>query len=92
MAKPSKEEGIILALVERFEKHRYPQALAMKQRVENGETLTDLDIQFLGEVFHDCEQVRSFVDQRPEWQQLAARAFQLYKDITDKALENERRG
>ena len=51
--------------------------------------LTEPDIAFLKRVFADANQSGSFVDRRPELNELASRVVSLYKEITDKALENE---
>ncbi|GAB6260853.1 hypothetical protein L4174_016810 [Photobacterium sp. CCB-ST2H9] len=84
-----KEAGIIQALAERMESQRLPRALAMKKRVDDGETLNELDIQFLKEVLDDAQRIRPLVERHPEWQTLAAGMIHLYQEITRKALENE---
>lgn len=89
MAESSKNAGVILALVERFQKERLPRALALKEKVDKGELLNEFDIAFLEEVFQDAERIKPLVDENPEWQALAARVVHLYKEITEKALENE---
>ena len=50
MTDTSKEQGIIQARLDRFRKLILPQALAMKERVDAGERLSNLDMQFLKEV------------------------------------------
>ncbi|MBK5967230.1 MULTISPECIES: hypothetical protein [Thiorhodovibrio] len=85
----SKEEGVLLAIVERFEQFRLPRALEIKARVDHGEALTDTDITHLEQVMEDAESIKAYVDKRPEFGKLYARAVHLYKDITDKALANE---
>lgn len=89
MIESSKDAGVILALAERFQKERLPRALALKERVDKGEVLSDLDIAFLEEVFQDARHIQPLLDQHPEWQALAGRAVHLYKEIMDKASENE---
>lgn len=91
MSKSTRDAGIIQVLAERMEKQRLPRALALKEMVDRGECLGDLDIAFLEEVFEDASQIRSLLDAHPEWHELAGRMLQLYKQITDKALENEQR-
>jgi hypothetical protein len=65
-------------------------ALALKEKVDRGELLDDFDLGFLEEVFADSSSIRPFLAQHPEYQELAARMMHLYKEITDKALQNEK--
>ncbi|KDM89633.1 hypothetical protein [Photobacterium galatheae] len=89
MDSKEKEAGILQALAERMESQRLPRALAMKKRVDDGETLNELDIQFLKEVLDDAQRIMPLVERHPEWQSLAASLINLYQEITRKALENE---
>jgi hypothetical protein len=87
---PSKDTGTIVALAERFETQRLPRALALKAQVERGERLSDQDLKFLDQVFSEAGQIRTLLDKHPEWQPLVARVMSLYKEITERALANER--
>jgi hypothetical protein len=89
MTEASKDAGVIQALAERLEKQRLPKALALKTKVDGGGLLDEADIAFLEEVFAGTNQIKPLLDSHPEWQDLAMRMLGLYKDITQKALENE---
>jgi hypothetical protein len=90
MTKSSENIGVVLALVERFTEQRLPRAIALKARVEQGERLSERDIAFLDKVLRDANNIMPLVDKHPEWQPIAVRAISLYKEITEKALENEK--
>ena len=92
MADTSNDTGVIMALMERFENQRLPQALEIKKRVDKGEKLTEGDIEFLNQVFEDSRHVQPLVHKHPEWLSLVSRIVNLYKEIMDKALENEQGG
>ena len=90
MTDTSGDSGVILALMRRFNEQRLPRALKLKKRVDQGEKLTETDIAFLEEVFNDAQHTGPLVEKHPELQPLVSRAISLYKEITDRALENEK--
>jgi hypothetical protein len=87
--KSAKDLGVATALLTRFTTQRLPRTLALKEKVERGERLDEGDIAFLHEVFETAGQIKSLVDRHPEYQEIYAQAAQLYKEITEKALDNE---
>jgi ATP-dependent helicase/DNAse subunit B len=86
---PSKDEGVIAVLIERFNKERLPRMLRLKEKVDSGEKLGDLDISFIQEVFKDANHVLPLGDRHPEYQNLIAKVIRLYHEITEQALKNE---
>ena len=90
MAEPSDDTGVIVALAKRLETIRLPLAKELKDKVDRGEKLNDLDMNFLEEVNEDIQKVRPILDRNPEWQPIAAKMLELYKEITAKAIENEK--
>jgi len=89
MAESTKDNGVILALIERFQTQRLPRSQALKAKVDRGDVLNDQDLAFLGQVFEDAQYIKPLADKHPEWQPLVARAMELYKEITERALANE---
>jgi hypothetical protein len=89
MSDASKDAGVLQVLVERFNSQRLPRALDLKKKVDAGETLGDRDLQFLEEVFTAAHEIHSLADKHPDMQSLYANTVHLYKEILDKAMENE---
>ena len=90
MNKITKDEGVIEALIERFENQRLPRTLEIKKHVDAGKPLSDMDLSFLEEVNRDAITIKPLVERHPEWQALYAKAVHLHEEIVQKALENEK--
>ena len=90
MDQDSKDEGVILALLQRFNSQRLPRLLALKEKVDSGDVLNEFDIEFLSQVFSDAKSSEPLLQKHPEYKDLVASAIHLYKEIMDKALENEK--
>lgn len=86
----STDYGVIMALMERFEKQRLPRLIALRQKTEKCEPLSDLDLEFLEMVIREARQNRVLIDRHPELQPFCANVIQLYEIITGQALENEK--
>jgi hypothetical protein len=91
MSEPSQDAGVIAVLLERLEEQRLPRALDLKAKVDRGERLDELDLGFMQELLADANASKPLLERHPEYQELAVRVLGLYKEITDKALENEKR-
>jgi hypothetical protein len=92
MSQEADDKGLAAVVLERLENERLPRALELKEKVDAGARLDDMDIAFLERVFADTEDLKPLVARHPEYHQLAARLVGLYEHITSKALENEKAG
>ena len=90
MSQSSEDAGLIAVLLERLEKQHIPRALELKDKVDLGDRLNEYDLAFLKEALADAASIEPILARHPEHQELAARIMNLYKQITDKALENEK--
>jgi hypothetical protein len=88
MDQKEKDKGIILVLLERFNKHRHPRALVLKQKVDSGELLNDFDHQLIKEVQEDAKKVMALIDRNPEYKDLAAEIMNLWTEIIEKDKDN----
>jgi len=89
VAQASKALGVKAVLAKRMVEERLPKALALKERIDRGELLNGLDLNFLEQVVKDANEAIPMVKDDPRVMEVAARMLQLYKEITAKALENE---
>lgn len=89
MTDPNSDAGVIQALLDRMNNQRLPRALEIKKRVDAGETLNNYDTHFFDEVFADARSIQPLLERHPEYQDLAMRAVHFYKEILDRAMQNE---
>lgn len=82
------EEGAIAAQLENA-RRGIPNLLATKERIDEGDTLSDLEIANLEEFFERARHMIHIYDEHPEVQDLVAKIISLYVQITTKAVENE---
>lgn len=85
------QEGLMVALMQRFKHQRLPRILAIKKHVDQGRRLGEYDRIFLQEVMQDARRNIRKVEDIPECQHLFIQLVGLYKEIIDRALENEKR-
>lgn len=90
MSDSSKDLGLVTVLLERLQQQRLPRALALKEKVDRGERLNDSDVAFLKRVCADANNIKPLLERHPEHHELASRVMNLYKEIMDRALENEK--
>ncbi len=91
MAKKEDEEIEITALLKRFSQQRFPRAQDLEKRVNAGGTLSEADVNYLESVFYEAKYILPLADRHPEHQLLLSKAIHMYKDIMQKALENEQK-
>ena len=84
------DAGIIAVLLDRFEHQRLPVALALQEKVERGEVLTELDLSFIKEVSKDINSNNTIFERHPDCKEIATRMLNLCCEITKKGLENEK--
>jgi hypothetical protein len=88
---PLHDLGVISVMLKRLNDERLPRVLAIKTKVDNGNRLEDWDIAYLEQSFTDARQIAPLLERNPEYNHLVARLIHLYKEITDKAIENEKK-
>lgn len=90
MDKNPADEIAITAMMKRFAEQRLPRAMQLKKKVSEGGTLNDTEMMFLETVFNDAKYVLPFSDKYPEYQELVTKAIDIYTEITQQALNNQK--
>lgn len=85
-----RDSGTLAALMLDLEENRLPRALRLLDRVNNGELLSEEDIEFLKKVYEDSRANESLVERHPEYCKLIARSMGLYTEIITKGVANEK--
>jgi hypothetical protein len=92
LSKEDAEEGTIAVLLKRAVEKRIPNVLAVRDRLEKGGTLSNLEITHLEEILANSRKMQEMVGRHPEYRELAAKMINLYAEITGMAVENEEKG
>jgi len=90
MSDSATDAGLIEVLLERLEKQRLPRLLSIKDKVDEGSALDELELDFLENSITDARKVMPLIDRHPEHQAFATQVMELYKTIIDKAMQNEK--
>jgi hypothetical protein len=91
MANTKKQKGMMVTLMRRFKMQRLPRIMEIKGLVEQGRRLSEYDRIFLEEVMQDAQRNIRHVEEIPECQQFFIQVAHLYKQIMDKAVDNEKK-
>lgn len=83
------DDAVLQTLMDRLLRFRLPRLLAVKERVDQGEALTDDDIVFLKAAMADAQASQPYVMRNPDFHDLGARIVQLYSEVVSRAVENE---
>ena len=85
----AEDHGILAVSIERLEEQDIPRAIDLKDKLDQGGVLDEMDIGFLERVFVEAQELKPLVERHPEHLALAARLMDLYHAITTQALKNE---
>jgi hypothetical protein len=82
---------MMVTLMQRFKAQRLPRIMKIKEQVDQGRRLGEYDRMFLEEVIQDAQRNIRHVEEIPECQHMFIQLAHLYKQIMDKAVDNEKR-
>jgi hypothetical protein len=90
MTDTSPDAGVIQVLLEELVKHRLPRILDIKEKVNEGKTLDEWELEYLEDAMNSVTRVLPLIDKHPEYQHLAGEVIHLYKEISDKDMQLEK--
>ncbi len=85
-----KEQGVVKAVLDRFNNQRLPALIEMKKHVDGGGLLSDSAIRLLEDSIEEAKSGQHFAEKHSEFETLIAQVSSLYQQITAKALENQK--
>ena len=83
--------GIMQSLIQEFEQHHLPRLLRLKDKVDSGKAINDVDFEFLCKEVKDACITKHLTVNYPELEEFCLHMGHLYKELCDKAVENEKR-
>ena len=89
MSRESDDLGTIQVLLDSMVRFHLPRTLEVKRRIDEGELLTDMDIDYLHRAFEHAWEEYSVLAPHPEYRRIMFQLFDLYEVITERALQNE---
>lgn len=86
-----KHLGVFHSLMQEFEQHHLPRLLRLKDKVDSGKAINDVDFEFLRKEIKDACITKHLTVIYPELEEFCLRLGHMYKELCDKAVENENR-
>ena len=83
--------GVMQSLIQEFEQHRLPRLLRLKDKVDSGEVINDVDLEFLCKQVNDACITKHLTVNYPELEEFCLQMAHLYKELCDRAVENEKK-
>lgn len=83
------ELGSVEVVLLGFNRHQLPRLLDIKSRVDSGDLLNEFELVFLESALQEVRDSQHFADYHPEYKLLISEVANLYKHITQKAIENQ---
>jgi len=81
--------GVFQSLMQEFERHRLPRLLRLKDKVDRGEAINDVDFEFLCKEIKAACLTKNLTFSYPELQSFCLQMGHFYKELCDKATQNE---
>ena len=90
MTKNEQDTGLLAIILENFNHHTFARLSDIKDSVEAGGKLAESEIEFLEAMNERANRARALIDRNEGYHELFAKVVQLYKEIVDRAMENEK--
>ncbi|MBE9560435.1 MAG: hypothetical protein IMF15_06570 [Proteobacteria bacterium] len=83
--------GIMQTLLLEFERHRLPRLLRLRDKVDRGEVLNEVDFEFLCKEIDDACITKHLIVSYPELEEFCLHMGHMFKELCDRAVENEKK-
>lgn len=90
MANVLEHEGVLQAVLLDYADHKLPNIIRIRGYLECSECLSESDLKFLKDLYHEVYRYEEFIEHHDEFRQMFNDFVNVYKYIMDLALENEK--
>lgn len=79
--------GTLTAVIERFQKWRYPEAQRLKKRLDAGEAPNEIDVDFVQTCLREVQEVRPIVARNADYEHLLKEVIELFDSLAERVLK-----
>jgi len=84
------DKGTLQVVLQDYQQHKLPRMLVIKDHVDKGRLLSDIDLRFLKDMYREIHEYQSFIEEHKDYRVLYKDFVQIYCAIMDAALANEK--
>ena len=81
--------GVIQSLAQEYEHHRLPRLFRLKDKIDRGEAINDIDLEYMCKQLKDTSLAMHLIVNYPELREFCLIMGHLCKDICEGALHNQ---
>ena len=87
----NEEAGTLTAILQNFNDHNFKRLTDIRDSVNQGNLLTDSELEFLEGMYERAKRASSLVSRHDDYHELFGKVVSIYDEVSEKAMENEKK-